>query len=157
MAHKRVLRVAEALHRELGFILDQKLGDPKVGMVTITRVELSDDLRYAKIYVSFLGDEEPSESLKRLKHARRFLRCELAPCLGVRVVPDLTFILDQSSEDYLRIAEVLKTIHKEDEGRPHDTGGDVAGGVSADGEPASEAADDKTAGTDLPGGDDERG
>ncbi len=117
MTHKRVLRVAEALRRELGFILDQKLGDRRVGMVTITRAELSDDMKYAKIYVSFLGDEDRSQSLRRLKHARRFLRSELAGRLDVRVVPELTFLLDDSSENYIRIAEVLRAIHDQDDDR----------------------------------------
>lgn len=117
MANKRVLRVTEALRRELGFILDRKLEDPKLGMVTVTRAELSDDLRYAKVYVSFLGGLEPPESLRRLKRARRFLRGELASRLRLRVVPELTFFLDESSENYLRIASVLQDIHEEDSDR----------------------------------------
>jgi len=117
---KRVLRVAEAVRRELGFILDRKLGDPKIGMVTVTRVELSDDLRYARVFVSFLGGVGGKESLKRLRHAGRFLRAELAHRIDLRVVPRLTFILDDSAENYIRIAEVLKTIHDQDDGE--DTG-----------------------------------
>lgn len=135
MAHKRVLRVAAALRRELGFILDRKLEDPKVGMVTITRAELSDDLRYAKVYVSFLGGLESSESLKRLRRARHFLRGELASCLDLRVVPELTFILDDSSENYLRIANVLKEIHEDDAAdrtQSGDEGDDVNGDAGRD-------------------------
>jgi len=115
---KRVLRVAESLKRELSFILDRKLGDPKIGMVTITRVELSDDLRHARIYVSFLGGADAAESMKRLRHAGRFLRAELSHALDLRVVPRLLFILDDSAENYIRIAEVLKAIHEE---APDDT------------------------------------
>ena len=114
MTHKRVLRVAEALKRELGFILDRELSDPRIGMVTITRVELSDDLRYAKIFVSFLGDHEERESaLKHLRKARRFLRSQLAGRLDLRLVPELTLVLDESSEQYLKISQILKEIHSE--------------------------------------------
>ena len=72
MAHKRVLRAGEAIRRELSFILDRKLSDPRIGMVTVTRVDLSEDLRYAKVFVSFFGDEkEKEESLRLLRKARR--------------------------------------------------------------------------------------
>ena len=68
MSRKRVLRVTEAVKRELGFILDRQVEDPRIGMVTVTRVDLSDDLRYAKVHVSFLGgDEEKARGLKLLK------------------------------------------------------------------------------------------
>ena len=131
MSNKRVLRVAEALRRELSFILDRKLGDRKVGMVTVTRVELSDDLRYAKVFVSFMGGVDGQDALKRLTRAGRFLRTELPHALNLRVVPRLTFLLDDSAENYIRIAEVLKTIHEEDvtesgdEAGEEDTGGET--------------------------------
>ncbi len=143
MTNKKILRVAEQLRRELGFILDQKLGDRRVGMVTITRVELSDDMKYAKIYVSFLGDEDRSQSLKRLKHARRFLRAELATCMDVRVVPELTFMIDDSSENYIKIAEVLKKIHEQDDQRLS------AEETESDGEAVDDGPDDR----DAAGGD----
>lgn len=125
MVHKRVLRVGEALRRELGFILDREVGDPRIGMVTITRVELSDDLRYAKLFVSFLGDrDEREEALRHLRKARKFLRSQLASRLDLRIVPELTFVLDDSSEQYLRIAEVLKQIEDEHEERDDDDPGE---------------------------------
>jgi ribosome-binding factor A len=118
---KRNLRLCEAIQREMGFILDRKVDDPRLSLVTVTRVELSPDLRYAKIYVSFLGDEERKrEGMRLLRKARRFLRTELAGKIDVRVVPDLSFVLDESSENYLRIEEVLKKLHEEDAG---DAGG----------------------------------
>ena len=108
LVHKRVLRVAEALKREVGFILDREIDDPRIGMATITRVELSDDLRYAKLFVSFLGEaEERDVALSHLRRARRFLRGQLASRMDLRVVPELTFVLDDSSEQYLKIAEIL--------------------------------------------------
>ncbi len=115
MAHKRVLRAGEAIKRELGVILDRKLCDPRVGMVTVTRVDLSEDLRYAKVFVSFLSDEEEREkSLRVLHKARRFIRGELAHSLRFRVAPELTFLIDDSSKNYIRISNVLKDIQEED-------------------------------------------
>ncbi|MFH1502905.1 MAG: 30S ribosome-binding factor RbfA [Candidatus Eisenbacteria bacterium] len=144
MASKKNLRVAASLQRELGFILDRKLEDPKLGMITITRTELSDDLRYAKVYVSFLGGCEASESLKRLRHARRFLRGELASCLDLRVVPDLTFLLDDSSENYIRIAKVLKEIERDQGGEADPEGAGIeprdAGSAGIEEEESDEGA-----------------
>lgn len=118
MSQKRVLRASETIKRELGFILDRKIEDPRIGMVTVTRVDLSEDLRYAKVYVSFLGDQAEREaSFRLLIKARKFIRGELAHRLRLRVAPELTFLIDDSSENYIRIARVLKQIEDEDAGR----------------------------------------
>jgi ribosome-binding factor A len=137
LAHKRVLRAGEAIKRELGFILDRKLADPRIGMVTVTRVDLSEDLRYAKVFVSFLVDKEERElSLRYLRKARRFVRGELARSLRLRVAPELTFLMDDSSENYIRIAEVLKQVDEEDsEGRSDGSDETVSG------EPQEDAPD----------------
>ncbi len=114
MAHKRVLRVAETIRRELSLILDRKMEDPRIVMATVTRVELSQDLKYAKVLVSLLGDEHEQErSLKLIRKAVKFIRGELAFSLRLRAVPELTFELDDSAEKYLRIAKVLDEINRE--------------------------------------------
>ena len=115
VSDKRILRVGEIIRRELGFILDREIDDPRIGMITITRIELSDDLRYAKIYVGILGDEEERKvRLRLLRRAGRFLRTELAHRIDLRVAPELTFVLDDSSENYIKIAKLLKQIHDEE-------------------------------------------
>lgn len=115
LVRKRVARVGEAVKREIGVILDQKLNDPNLGFVTVTRVDITDDLRYAKVFVSVLGGADEKEaSMRRLRRARRFVRSELASSLSLRLAPEIRFVLDDSSEQYLRIAEVLKRIHEED-------------------------------------------
>ena len=125
MTHKRVLRVAEALKRELGFILDREINDPNIGMATVTRVDLSDDLRYAKVFVSFLGGQKERESaLRHLKRAHKFLRTQLAARMELRLVPELSFTLDESSEQYLRITRILKEIHAENGERADANGGE---------------------------------
>lgn len=112
--HKRVLRVAEKVQRELGFVLDRKMADPRIGMTTVTRVEMSEDLRYAKVFVSFLGDDDDrEEKLRLLRKARKFVRAELSHTLEMRVTPELTFVMDDSSENYIRISKVLSEIEHE--------------------------------------------
>jgi len=119
MERKRALRLAEAIQREVGDILDRRIRDPrKSTMVTVTRVDVSQDLRHAKIYVSVLGDDEEKEAAQRLlRRATRFIRSELASFLDLRVAPEISFALDESAENYLRIDQVLKRIHEEEEGR----------------------------------------
>lgn len=116
MPHKRVLRVREAIKREIGHILDRKVADPRLGLVTVTRVDLSDDLRHAKVCVSFVGDaEQKSEGMRTLIRVRGLIRSELARALRLRTAPELRFMLDESSENYLRIAKILEEIHDQDD------------------------------------------
>jgi ribosome-binding factor A len=119
MERKRALRAAEAIQREMGVILDRKIRDPrKAMMVTVTRVDVSEDLRYAKIFVSVLGGQEEKEmAFRLLRRARRFIRSELATYLDLRVAPEISFALDESAENYLRIDNVLKEIHEEERSR----------------------------------------
>lgn len=125
MERKRALRAAEAIQREMGVILDRKIRDPrKAMMVTVTRVDVSEDLRYAKIYVSVLGGEEEKDmAFRLLRRARRFIRSQLASYLDLRVAPEISFALDESAENYLRIDNVLKEIHEEERGRERERSG----------------------------------
>lgn len=130
MERKRALRAAEAIQREMGVILDRKIRDPrKAMMVTVTRVDVSDDLRYAKIYVSVLGGEQEKDmAFRLLRRARRFIRSQLASYLDLRVAPEISFALDESAENYLRIDSVLKEIHEEERTRERErSGGDSHG------------------------------
>jgi ribosome-binding factor A len=129
VAHKRVLRVGEAIKREIGTILDRRVADPRLGMVTVTRVDLTDDLRHAKVCVSFLGgDEQKKEGMRTLIRIRGLIRSELSRRLRLRTAPQLRFVLDESSENYLKIAKIIKEIHDHDneagggpEGHPDDS------------------------------------
>jgi ribosome-binding factor A len=129
MERKRALRAAEAIQRETADILDHGIRDPRMAMmVTVTRVDLSEDLRYAKIFVSVLGgDQEKEQALRLLRRARRFIRSQLAGRIDLRVVPEISFALDESAENYLRIDGVLRKIHEEDRDRGD---GGAPGGAS---------------------------
>lgn len=128
MVSTRILRLCEQIRRELSRIIDQEVNDPRIGMVTVTGVELSDDFRYAKAFVSVLGDDEQKErSLRLLHHAGRFIRGRLAESVHLRLVPRIRFVLDESAENYLRISEVIQRIHDEEEpehDEDRDSGGD---------------------------------
>ena len=109
MASNRLGRINEEIQRELS---DQfrRLKDPRVssGMVSITRVDTTGDLRYARVYVSALNKNQEKEILKGLKSASGFLRRELGRALQLRYTPELQFIADDSIQYGAHILEVLR-------------------------------------------------
>lgn len=119
MASNRISRINEEIQRELS---DQfrRLKDPRVsqtGMVSITRVDTTGDLRYARIYVSALDKSQEKEVLKGLKSAAGFLRRELGRSLQLRYTPELQFVADDSIQHGAHILEVLRQVEQQDEAR----------------------------------------
>lgn len=114
-------RVAERIKREAADILENRIRDPRVsGMVSVTDVEVTNDLSYARIYVSVLASSTPVEDvLKVLNSAAVFVRRQLAPRLELREVPQIRFLLDDSLERAARVDYLLKKIA---EGEPIDEG-----------------------------------
>ncbi len=106
-------KVAHLMRREIAEILQQRLRDPRVSaMVSVTDVEVTNDLSFAKVFVSIMGKpEEIGPTLKALGHAVGFVRHELGSRLGLREVPDLRFVHDQSLDRGARVEELLKRIH----------------------------------------------
>lgn len=96
----RTKRVEAQIQRELAQLIQFELKDPRVGLVTVSGVEVSKDLAYAKVFITALGDEQHSvdEMLAALNHAAGFLRRELGKHLTTRVTPQLSFIYDESVE-----------------------------------------------------------
>ena len=118
MPSNRIGRINEEIQRELADQL-RRLKDPRVsqvGMVSITRVDTTSDLRYARIYVSTL------DVLKGLKSAAGFLRRELGRALQLRYTPELQFIADDSIQHGAHILEILRQVERQDEARD---GGDA--------------------------------
>ena len=97
MASNRIGRINEEIQKELSALL-RNLKDPRVQdtMISITHVETTPDLRYAKIYVSFLQEERAKDALKGLKSAGGYLRRELGQSLQLRYTPELVWELDDS-------------------------------------------------------------
>ncbi len=107
----RCERVAEAIRKEVSLIIHDELNDPRLGFVTITRVELSGDLRNAKIFFSVLGKEEEHQKTKEaLDSALGFIRKELAERVNLQFAPEIMFKEDRSAEYSVRIEEVLNEI-----------------------------------------------
>ena len=109
MPSNRIGRINEEIQRELS---DQfrRLKDPRVssGMVSITRVDTTGDLRYARVYVSVLDKNQEKDVLKGLKSASGFLRRELGRALQLRYTPELQFVGDDSIQYGAHILEVLR-------------------------------------------------
>ena len=112
MQGKRTDRVAELIRNELGNAII-RLRDPRVGFVTVTRVGLSADLHYAKVFYSVIGDHEKKEAThEALTHARGFLQRDLAEVLNLRYTPHLDFCLDDSIDHSIHIESIIKELHK---------------------------------------------
>ena len=108
MTSTRTARVARQVQQELSQIIEEELKDPRVGMVTLTSVHMTPDLRIARVYFSRLGKAEDREGAKiALEHAAGFLRRELGQRLRLRYLPELRFFIDDSLERYDRISELL--------------------------------------------------
>ena len=109
MPSNRIGRINEEIQRELADQL-RHLKDPRVssGMVSVTRVDTTGDLRYARVYVSALDKSQEKEVLKGLKSASGFLRRELGRALQLRYTPELQFIADDSIQHGAHILEVLR-------------------------------------------------
>jgi ribosome-binding factor A len=112
---KRSERVADLIKMEIADILIKKLKDPRVGFVTVTGVDVTDDLRYAKVYVSVMEDEGTrKKTLAGLNSASSFIRSELGRRIVMRRIPELVFKLDNSLEQAAHIFEVLDKIKKDE-------------------------------------------
>lgn len=119
MASNRIGRINEEIQRELSEQL-RRLKDPRVsqtGMVSVTRVDTTGDLRYARVYISVLDKSQEKDVLKGLKSAAGFLRRELGRTLQLRYTPELQFLPDDSIQHGAHILEMLRDIERREEQR----------------------------------------
>ncbi len=117
----RIDRINQQVKREIGKILLQELGDPRLQFVTITGADVSRDLHNAKIHFSVLGEDREVESAQKgLEGATGMIRRLLGQSMNMRHTPELHFVYDQSIEMSARIEETLKEIHDEHEEHPSD-------------------------------------
>jgi ribosome-binding factor A len=107
----RPQQLGELIRAEMSDLIRMEVRDPRVGMVSLTEVEVSPDLKYAHIYFSRLGsDDEREASLKALQHATPYLRRLLAQRLTIRSVPEIDFRLDGSMAHAERVLQLLNTL-----------------------------------------------
>jgi ribosome-binding factor A len=117
----RTEKVAEEIKHQIAGILTKDLAELHLGLVTVTRVRISKDLKNAKIFLSFIGNKEPSEvCLDKVKNRKKQIRMHLGSKVHLRFVPELDFYFDDTVEYASRIDELIREIHKED--KKSDTG-----------------------------------
>ena len=105
---QRLRRVADQIQKELSGLLRTELKDPRVGMITLTGVEVSPDLGHAKVFFTTLGDAEAlARTEAGLKRAAGFLRVELGHRLKLRVTPEIRFVHDASVERGVRLSKLI--------------------------------------------------
>ena len=111
MASNRIGRINEEIQKELASAI-RNLKDPRVQntMISITRVEATPDLRYAKVYVSFLEEHKANDALKGLKSASGYLRRELGSALQLRYTPELVWELDDSITYGARMLKLINSL-----------------------------------------------
>jgi ribosome-binding factor A len=107
-------RVQEALRHEISIIVHDHIKDPRIGFLTITKVELTKDLRYAKVYFSVLGDKKAKKrALYGLNSAKGYIKGIVGDNLKLRFTPELDFRIDDSFEKYQEIKDILDKLKKE--------------------------------------------
>ena len=113
MSDVRVRKLQEFIKQEVSQMLMRGMKDPRIGFTTVTDVEVTGDLRQAKIYVSLFGsDKEKADTLQALKHARGHVRSELGKILNLRHVPEIDFDKDTSLDYSMHIESLINEIHQ---------------------------------------------
>lgn len=114
---RRTYRIAEAIRRLTSEIVQGQLRDPRIGqLITITKVEVTPDLRLAKIYYSVLGESKKKKiTAQGLESAKKFIRKRIGDELKLRYTPDISLRVDKSAEHSEHIDKILDKIHKEEE------------------------------------------
>ena len=108
MKRERQVRIDHELQRELARLISRELSDPRLGFVTVTRVEITQDLNTAKVFVSIIGDRHVAgQSMEALESAKKFLRGELGRAVKLRHTPELVFVEDRTTERAIELSKVL--------------------------------------------------
>ena len=119
----RVDRVQEELRHQVSLIMQRELNDSRIGLITITRVDASPDLKNAKIYFTAIKNEKSEEetfredTAKALNSSRGFVRRLLAKRIRMKFIPDISFLYDYSDTKDDNIDKIIEKIHKEKEER----------------------------------------
>ena len=117
---KRSDRVAQELQKEIAVILQREVKDPRIGMVTVSDGEISRDLAYAKIYVTFLFDNDQdaiTRGLAGLNNASGYIRTLVGKAMRLRIVPELKFFYDKSLVEGMRMSNLVTNVVRQDQAR----------------------------------------
>ncbi len=111
MKQQRMQRIDHEIQRVLGTLISQELKDPRLGFTTVTRVEITQDLKHAKVFVSIIGDRHVAkQTMDALGRASRFLRGELGQQVKLRHTPELQFVEDRSTERAINLSKTLREV-----------------------------------------------
>lgn len=110
---RRTDRLSELFREEISRLLQKGLKDPRIGFATINRVDITEDLSYAKVYVSVMGsDQEKQSTLIGLRQSAGFIRQILGKGIKIRKIPELQFVLDENLEHALHIQSILHELRE---------------------------------------------
>ena len=144
MTSRRVLKAAEAIREVVSMAILTELRDPRVQDVTVTYVEVSPDMRYAKVHVSVMGDEQKQElSLRGLRNSAGFLQQKVGKRIDTRYTPKLKFVLDQGVKRSIEVSRILREVLPDEHASDDE---------ATDDEAADYASDDEATVDDLPPG-----
>lgn len=116
----RSRRVAQELQKEIAILLQREVKDPRLGMVTVSDVNVSRDLAYAKVYVTFLNENIPEEIKKKiaiLNGMTGFIRSSIGRVMRLRIVPEITFVYDDSLVEGMRMSNLVSQVIRKDNER----------------------------------------
>ncbi len=123
----RADRVAQELQKEVAIILQREVKDPRIGMVTVSDVEVTKDLSYAKVFVTFLFDHDDAASeqgMKALEKASPYIRTLLGKAMRLRIVPELRFMYDRSLVEGMRMSNLVTDVIRQDQAKHKDESGE---------------------------------
>jgi ribosome-binding factor A len=115
LPYKRSERVGDLIREEVADLIMYKLKDPRIGFVTVTGVEMTADLKLARVFVSIMKEEERELTLEILNSSKNFIRSNLSKRLRMKFIPAIEFRLDTSVEYGFKIDRLLKEIKEKDE------------------------------------------
>ena len=108
----KIDRIASQMVKEISYVLATEVKDNDIRFVTVTDVKVTNDLSFAKVYVTVLKEDKKEETLNALKNASGFIRKELAERLEIRHIPELEFVYDESIEYGKKIEDIIENIHE---------------------------------------------
>ena len=110
----KIDRIASQMVKEISYVLATEVKDSDIRFVTVTDVKVTNDLSFAKVYVTVLKEDKKEETLNALKNAAGFIRKELMDRVDIRYIPELQFVYDESIEYGKNIENIIEQIHEDD-------------------------------------------
>lgn len=117
-AFTRSDRVSQELQKEIALILQREFTDKKVGMITVSDVSISRDLAYAKVFVTFLHDQDPEiikQGMQKIEDAKGYIRSLIGKAMRLRILPELSFHYDESLMQGMRMSTLVTQVIQDDD------------------------------------------